>query len=111
MLETCGMENLELILKIIASEIERTFQKYWRSSEQTTGEMVPAKKDPCWGVINFFLDLPEGEDEHTWNTYQMQVKEQNNLQNHKKDHDLINRPMRKTFPHREQLLIKDLIPL
>ena len=41
----------------------------------------------------------------------MQLKEQHNLQNHKKDHALINRLMRKTFPHRKQLLIKDLISL
>ena len=31
--------------------------------------------------------------------------------NHKKDHALISRLMRKIFPHRRQLLIKDLIPL
>ena len=73
--------------------------------------MVPAKKVPCWGVINFFPDLPEGEDEHTWNTCQMQLKKQHNLQNHKKDHTLINCFMRKTFPHTRQLLIKDLITL
>ena len=73
--------------------------------------MVPAKKVPCWGIINFFPDVPEGEDEHTWNTYQMQLKELHNLQNPKNDHALINRLMRKTFPHRRQLLIKDLIPL
>ena len=70
------------------------------ASEETTSEMVPAKKVPCWGVINFFPDLPEGEDEHTWSTYQMQLKEQYNLQNHKKEHALINRLMRKAFPRR-----------
>ena len=58
------------------------------------------KKVPCWGVINFFPDLPGEEDEHTWNTYQMQLREQHNLQNHKKDHALINCLMRKRFPHR-----------
>ena len=98
-------ENIPEILK------KRSIYGKRNASEQTTSEMVPAKKDPCWRVINFFLDLPEGEDERTWNTYQMQVKEQHNLQNHKKDHDLINRLMRKTFPHRKQLLVKDLIPL
>ena len=30
---TCGMENLELILRIIASGIERTFQKYSRNGQ------------------------------------------------------------------------------
>ena len=40
----------------------------------------------------------------------MQLREQHNLQNHKKDHVLINCLMRKRFPHRRQLLIKDLIP-
>ena len=43
------------------------------------------KKFLAGGVINFFPDPPEGEDEHTWNTYQMQLKEQHNLQNQKKD--------------------------
>ena len=33
MLLTCGMKNVELILKIIASEIERTFQKYSRNGQ------------------------------------------------------------------------------
>ena len=70
MLLTCGMENLELILKIIASEIEHsgnteeTIYGKRNASEQATSEMVPAKKVPCWAVINFFPDLPEGENEH-----------------------------------------------
>ena len=98
-------ENIPEILK------KRSIYGKRNASEQTTSERVPAKKVPCWGFINFFPDLPEGEDEHIWNTYQMQLKEQHNLQNHKKDHALINRLMRKTFPHRKQLLIKDLISL
>ena len=98
-------ENIPEILK------KRSIYGKRNASEQTTSEMVPAKKVPCWGAINFFPDLPEGDDEHTWNTYQMQLEEQHNLQNHKKDHTLINRLMRKTFPHRKQLLIKDLISL
>ena len=115
MLLTRGMENLELILKITASEMERPFQKILkkqsiygkRNASEQTSEMVPAKKNP----FKFFPDLPEGEDEHTWNTYQMQLKEQHNLQNHKKDHALINRLMRKIFTRTRQLLIKDLILL
>ena len=98
-------ENISEILK------KRPIYGKGNASEQTTSEMVPAKNVPCWGIINFFPDVPEGEDEHTWNTYQMQLKELHNLQNHKNDHALINRLMRKTFPHRRQLLIKDLIPL
>ena len=98
-------ENIPEILK------KRSIYGKRNASEQTTSEIVPAKKVPCWGAINFFPDLPEGDDEHTWNTYQMQLEEQHNLQNHKKDHALINRLMRKTFPHRKQLLIKDLISL
>ena len=98
-------ENIPEILK------KRSIYGKRNASEQTTRERVPAKKVPCWGVINFFPDLLEGEDEDTWNTYQMQLKEQHNLQNHKKDHALINRLIRKTFPHRKQLLIKDLISL
>ena len=98
-------ENIPEILK------KRSIYGKRNASEQTTSERVPAKKVPCWGFINFFPDLPEGEDEHIWNTYQMQLKEQHNLQNHKKDHALINRLIRKTFPHRKQLLIKDLISL
>ena len=98
-------ENIPEILK------KRSIYGKRNASEQTTSEMVPAKKVPWWGAINFFPDLSEGDDEHTWNTYQMQLEEQHNLQNHKKDHALINRLMRKTFPHRKQLLIKDLISL
>ena len=98
-------ENIPEILK------KRSIYGKRNASEQTTSERVPAKKVTGWGVINFFPDLLEGEDEDTWNTYQMQLKEQHNLQNHKKDHALINRLIRKTFPHRKQLLIKDLISL
>ena len=98
-------ENISEILK------KRPIYGKGNASEQTTSEMVPAKKVPCWGIINFFPDVPEGEDEHTWNTYQMQLKEQHNLQNHKKDHALINRLMRKIFTRTRQLLIKDLILL
>ena len=87
-------ENIPEILK------KRSIYGKRNASEETTSEMVPAN----------FPDLPE-EDEHTWNTYQMQLKEQHNLHNHKKDHALVNRLMKKIFPHRRQLLIKDLIPL
>ena len=45
-------------------------------------------------------------------SFQISLKEKmNTTWNHKKDHALISRLMRKIFPHRRQLLIKDLIPL
>ena len=106
MLLTCGMENLELILKIIASEIERTFQKYWRNRQYMAKGMQVSRQQVKWFQPKKFLAGGLST------SFQISLKEKmNTTWNHKKDHALISRLMRKIFPHRRQLLIKDLIPL
>ena len=106
MLLNCGIENLELILKIIASEIERTFQKYWRNGQYMAKGMRVSRQQVKWFQPKKFLAGGLST------SFQISLKEKmNTTWNHKKDHALISRLMRKIFPHRRQLLIKDLIPL
>ena len=58
----------------------------------------------CWGISNFLPEIPEGN-------HQRILKEQHNYPAHKQNGELINRLMKKTFPHRRQVLVKDMIRL
>ena len=105
MLLTCGMENLELILKIIASEIERTFRKYWRNNIWQKECKWAGNK---WNGSSQKSSLLGGYQLLSRSPWRRKWTQLGII---KKDHALISRLMRKIFPHRRQLLIKDLIPL
>ena len=65
----------------------------------------------CWGINNFLPEIPEGEDDFTIKNYQRILNELHNYPAHKQNGELIDSLMKKTFPHRRQVLVKDMIRL
>ena len=65
----------------------------------------------CWCISNFWPEIPEGEDDFTIKNYQRILNEQHNYPAHKQNGELIDRLMKKTFPHRRQVLVEDIIRL
>ena len=65
----------------------------------------------CWGINNFLPEIPQGEDDFTIKNYQRILNELHNYPVHKQNGELIDSLMKKTFPHRRQVLVKDMIRL
>ena len=65
----------------------------------------------CWGLNNFLPEIPEGEDDFTTKNCQRILNELHNYPAHKQNGELTDRLMKKTFPHRRQVLVKDMIRL
>ena len=65
----------------------------------------------CWRLSNFLPEIPEGEDDFTIKNYQRIINEQHNYPVHKQNGELLDRLIKKTFPHMWQVLVKDLIKL
>ena len=65
----------------------------------------------CWDISNFLPEIPKGEDDSTIKNYQRILNEQYNYPLHTQNGELIDRLIKKTFPHRRQVLVKDMIRL
>ena len=106
-------KNNRFRLRDTIPEILAKRQKFGkkRKSADNIEEQTPKKITRCWGVDNFLPDIPEGEDDFTWQKFQQILKEQHNQPLHKQSTEIIDRTMKKTFPHRRKLLVKDLIRL
>ena len=112
------MGELKHILRITDLEIKKMSQRYWRGGVQINksklsdkDEAGPSRKMHCWGISNFLPEIPEGEHDFTIKNYQIILNEQHNYPAHKQNGELIDRLMKKTFPHRQQVLVKDMIRL
>ena len=77
-------------------------RKHWNKNNKLSDEdeAGPSRKMPCWGVRNFLPEVPEGEDHFAIKIYQRKLKEQHNNSAYKQNGELIDRLMKKTFPHR-----------
>ena len=89
-------------------ERRRSNQKIKLSDE---GEAGPSGRMHCWGISNYLPEIPEGEDDFTIKNYQRIINEQHNYPAHKQNGELVDRLIKKTFPHMWQVLVKDLIKL
>ena len=65
----------------------------------------------CWGISNFWPEIPEGEDDFTIKNYQRILNEQHNYPAQKQNGEFIDRLLKKAFPHRQQVLVKDMMRL
>ena len=89
-------------------ERRRLNQKIKLSDEDEAG---PSGRMHCCGISNFLPEIPEGEDDFTIKNYQRIINEQHNYPAHKQNGELVDRLIKKTFPHMWQVLVKDLIKL
>ena len=62
-------------------------------------------------MSNFLPEIFEVEDNLTIKNYQRIINEQHDYPAHKQNGALVNRLIKKTFPHMWQVLVKDLIKL
>ena len=53
--------------------------------------------------------MPEGDDDFTLKKFQQVFREQYNQPLHKQNSEVIHEMMRMTFPHRQKLLVKDVV--
>ena len=83
------------VLEIL--ERRRSNQKSKLSDEDEAG---PSRKICCWGISNSLPEIPEGENDFTIKNYHRILNEQHNYPAHKQNGQLIDRLMKKTFPHR-----------
>ena len=58
---------------------------------------------------NFLPEMPEGDDDFTLQKFQQVFREQHNQPLHKQNSEVIHKMMRMTFPHRQKLLVKDVV--
>ena len=96
-------ENVPEILKG-----RRSNQKIKLSDEDDAG---PSRKMRCWGISNFLPEILEREDDFTIKNYQRILNKQHNYPAHKHNGELIDRLIKNTFSHKQQVLGKDMIRL
>ena len=114
----CGLGELKHIGRITDLDIKKMSQEILerrRSNQKIKlsdeGETGPSGRMHSWGMSNFLPEIFEVEDNLTIKNYQRIINEQHNYPAHKQNGALVNRLIKKTFPHMWQVLVKDLIKL
>ena len=68
----------------------------------------PNQLKDIWGMVNFLLSRHNGEDDETLQGYIQKLKDQKRLTSGKRNVQLVQLAMEKTYPERRELLIVSL---
>ena len=90
-------------------EITLKHQLYGKHKSNADKLSESKRKKLCWGTEYSLLDLPEGEGDTTYLRHQQDLKEQDNLRKEGHDKSVISILMNKTFAHRRQLFVKEIV--
>ena len=82
----------------------QTFSGKRMAANNLEGE-TSMKITRCWGVGNFLPEMAEGDNDFSLQKFRHVLRGQDKKLLHKQKSEVIDRMMRKTFPHRRKLLV------
>ena len=101
-------KNTENLPEIVAKKA--IFGKK-RPTEDVTTTYQSKKRKLSWGVKNYLPEREAGEDDHTQDSLTTKLKTEWVKPEHRRNEDMINMCMDKTFPDRRKAIVTDIKPV